>query len=126
MTRITGRHLCLVLLVLPLSCTEETKKDARKTDNDTGVGPVKTRRLFARQKVSAPQEIPKPKVPSALTVSESRCARLMESCSSNGLCCDPCASCHCRLFNTICHCWRMNPLCLKRTKIGRTRMHRHT
>ncbi|XP_032421398.1 agouti-signaling protein 2b isoform X2 [Xiphophorus hellerii] len=44
-----------------------------------------------------------------------RCGRLMENCSSHLPCCDPCASCRCRLFNTICHCWRMNPLCLKRT-----------
>ncbi|PWA17535.1 hypothetical protein CCH79_00011233 [Gambusia affinis] len=44
-----------------------------------------------------------------------RCGRLMENCFSHLPCCDPCASCRCRLFNTICHCWRMNPLCLKRT-----------
>ncbi|TKS80114.1 Agouti-related protein [Collichthys lucidus] len=50
---------------------------------------------------------------SSLMTPARRCGRLMESCSSNIPCCDPCASCRCRLFNTICHCWRM--LCLKKT-----------
>uniref|UniRef100_A0A665THM1 Agouti domain-containing protein n=1 Tax=Echeneis naucrates TaxID=173247 RepID=A0A665THM1_ECHNA len=43
------------------------------------------------------------------------CGQLMESCSSRVPCCDPCASCRCRLFNTICQCWRLNHLCFKKT-----------
>ncbi|XP_063076503.1 agouti-signaling protein 2b [Engraulis encrasicolus] len=44
-----------------------------------------------------------------------RCPGLMEPCSPHMPCCDPCASCHCRLFNTICHCWRMSHFCPKKT-----------
>lgn len=40
-----------------------------------------------------------------------RCSRLMESCAPHMPCCDPCASCRCRLFNTICHCWKTNSMC---------------
>uniref|UniRef100_A0AAZ1XTT7 Agouti domain-containing protein n=1 Tax=Oreochromis aureus TaxID=47969 RepID=A0AAZ1XTT7_OREAU len=76
---------------------------------------AKNRRLFARQKISPPRQSVNPKHKSNLVTPARRCGRLMESCSPHMLCCDPCASCRCRLFNTICHCWRMNPLCLKRT-----------
>uniref|UniRef100_A0A3B4A2M8 Agouti domain-containing protein n=1 Tax=Periophthalmus magnuspinnatus TaxID=409849 RepID=A0A3B4A2M8_9GOBI len=91
--RVAGKHLlCLLLLAFPLAWAVYTKKDARTTQkNDTG------------------------QLHTALLTLPRRCSRLMESCSSWTLCCDPCASCHCRLFNTICHCWRTNPLCLKRT-----------
>ncbi|CAK6952245.1 agouti-signaling protein 2b isoform X2 [Scomber scombrus] len=75
----------------------------------------KNRRLFARRKISTPQESHIPRHKTELMTPARRCSRLMESCSSHTPCCDPCASCRCRLFNTICHCWRMNPMCLKRT-----------
>ncbi|KAM9349353.1 agouti-signaling protein 2b [Symphorus nematophorus] len=116
MRKITGRHLlCLVLLAFPLSWAEDTKKDVRRTENDTVWSQVKTRRLFARRKISPPQESHIPRHKSNLMTPARRCGRLMEGCSSHVPCCDPCASCRCRLFNTICHCWRMNPLCLKKT-----------
>ncbi|KAI3375148.1 hypothetical protein L3Q82_021666, partial [Scortum barcoo] len=36
MRKITGKHLlCLFLLAFPLSWAEDTKKDARGTENDT-------------------------------------------------------------------------------------------
>ncbi|KAG7227138.1 hypothetical protein INR49_013936 [Caranx melampygus] len=117
MRKITGKHLmCLFLLVLPLSWAVDTKKGVRKTENDTVWSQAKTRPLFARRKVSPSQEshIPKHNKSDAGTPVR-RCGHLMESCSSRVPCCDPCASCRCRLFNTICHCWRMNHQCLKKT-----------
>ncbi|XP_004078940.1 agouti-related protein [Oryzias latipes] len=113
----THKHLlCFLLLSLPLCWAEDKKIDAgKKTENDTVWSSVKTRRLFARQKISPLQQSPIIKHRSNIMTPARRCGRLMESCSSHTPCCDPCASCRCRLFNTICHCWRMNPLCLKRT-----------
>ncbi|GLD51233.1 uncharacterized protein AKAME5_000431800 [Lates japonicus] len=116
MRKITGKHLlCLFLLAFPLSWAEDTKKDVRKTENNTVWSQVKTRRLFARRKISPSQESHIPKHKSEVLPPARCCGRLMESCSAHVPCCDPCASCRCRLFNTICHCWRMNPLCLKKT-----------
>ncbi|XP_034470678.1 agouti-signaling protein 2b [Hippoglossus hippoglossus] len=113
MRKIAGKHLlCFLLLVLPLSWAEDTKEDANKTENDSVWSQAKSRRLFARGKT---QENPKPRVTSGIAMPARRCGRLMESCSSRVPCCDPCASCRCRLFNTICHCWRMNHLCKKGT-----------
>ncbi|XP_054889354.1 agouti-signaling protein 2b [Poeciliopsis prolifica] len=115
MRRTAARHLlCLLLLSVPLSWAEDTKKDARKTENVTVWGQTKARRLFARHKIS-PAEQSHIRHKSHILTPARRCGRLMENCSSHLPCCDPCASCRCRLFNTICHCWRMNPLCLKRT-----------
>ncbi|XP_072219898.1 agouti-signaling protein 2b [Leuresthes tenuis] len=116
MGKITGGHLlCLLLLSFPLSWAEDTKKDARKTENVALWSQANTRRLFARQKISPQQQSHILKHKSNIMTPARRCSRLMENCSSHVPCCDPCASCRCRLFNTICHCWRMNPLCLKRT-----------
>ncbi|XP_072296476.1 agouti-signaling protein 2b isoform X2 [Eucyclogobius newberryi] len=115
MRNVAGKHLCFLLLAFPLAFAEYTKKDTRTTENDTVWGQAKNRRLFARRKIILQQERPVPRLHTALLSPPRRCSRLMESCSSRTLCCDPCASCRCRLFNTICHCWRTNPLCLKRT-----------
>ncbi|AWP04382.1 Agouti-related protein 2 [Scophthalmus maximus] len=115
MRQITGKHLlCFFLLVFPLSWAEDTKRDGRRTQNDSDLIQIKSRRLFARQKVSPSKENPTAKRKSNLNPAR-RCGRLMENCSSRVPCCDPCASCRCRLFNTICHCWRINHLCQKRT-----------
>ncbi|XP_034743531.1 agouti-signaling protein 2b [Etheostoma cragini] len=116
MKTINGRHwLCLFLLAFPLCWAEDTKNDVWKSENDTVSSQAKVRRLFARQKISPPQDSNTPKHKSNLISPARRCGRLMESCSALIQCCDPCATCRCRLFNTICHCWRMNPLCLKKT-----------
>ncbi|XP_071764140.1 agouti-signaling protein 2b [Centroberyx gerrardi] len=115
MWKMTGKHLlCICLLAIQLSWAEDTKEDASKDDNDSVWNQGKQRRLFARRRISPPQgsQIPKLK-PDAVTPAR-RCGRLMENCSSHVPCCDPCASCRCRLFNTICHCWRMGPKCSKR------------
>ncbi|KAI9532913.1 hypothetical protein NQZ68_027382 [Dissostichus eleginoides] len=79
------------------------------------LGQARTRRLFARRKLSPPPESRTPKHKSNAMSPARRCGRLMENCSAYVPCCDPCASCRCRLFNTICHCWRTNPLCLMKT-----------
>ncbi|XP_037537551.1 agouti-signaling protein 2b [Nematolebias whitei] len=114
--KMTSRHLlCFLLLFFQLSWAEDTKKHEKKTENMTFWSQAKTRRLFARQKISPPEQAHVLKQKSNVMTPARRCGRLMESCSSHVPCCDPCASCRCRLFNTICHCWRMNPLCLKRT-----------
>ncbi|KAL0966761.1 hypothetical protein UPYG_G00299810 [Umbra pygmaea] len=72
-------------------------------------------RLFVRRRIWAHQgnhQVAKSK-PEAAASPAWRCGRLMESCALQIPCCDPCASCRCRLFNTICHCWRLGPQCLK-------------
>ncbi|KAF3858736.1 hypothetical protein F7725_011937, partial [Dissostichus mawsoni] len=74
------------------------------------MGQARTRRLFARRKFSPPPESRTPKHKSNTMSPARRCGRLMENCSAYVPCCDPCASCRCRLFNTICHCWRTNPV----------------
>ncbi|MEQ2315227.1 hypothetical protein AMECASPLE_019891 [Ameca splendens] len=111
-------------LVRTHACTGRTCNSMQK-DLQAGVKPrtfllqvwgqAKTRRLFARQKISPAQHTHIIRHKSHTMPPARRCGRLMESCSSHMPCCDPCASCRCRLFNTICHCWRINHLCLKRT-----------
>uniref|UniRef100_A0A8C2XCY1 Agouti signaling protein, nonagouti homolog (mouse) 2b n=1 Tax=Cyclopterus lumpus TaxID=8103 RepID=A0A8C2XCY1_CYCLU len=114
--KVAGRHLlCFLLLAFPLSWAEDVRKNVKKSENNTVLSHAKTKRLFARRKFSPPQESHTPKNKSNLTPPGRRCSRLMESCSPHVPCCDPSASCRCRLFNTICHCWRMNPLRLKKT-----------
>ncbi|KAK5859474.1 hypothetical protein PBY51_021029 [Eleginops maclovinus] len=116
MMGITGPHLlCLFLLAFPLSWAEDTEKDVRKKENDTVWVQARTRRLFARRKFSPPPESRTPKHKANLVTPAHRCGRLMENCSAYIRCCDPCASCRCRLFNTICHCWRTNPACSMKT-----------
>ncbi|CAF97560.1 unnamed protein product [Tetraodon nigroviridis] len=111
----SGTHvLGLLLLFITLSWAADAAEDARKADS-TVCCQGKPRGLFARQKNSLPQErrIPKKK-PNLLTPIR-RCSRLKDSCSPYMPCCDPCASCHCRLFNTICNCWKMSSLCFRKT-----------
>lgn len=120
MRSVAGKHLlCLLLVAFSLSWAEYTNKDARATENDTVWSQAKNRRLFARRKTSLQHSLQPERrihrIQTDLMTPPRRCSRLMESCSGRTPCCDPCASCRCRLFNTICHCWRTNPLCLKRT-----------
>ncbi|KAM4606557.1 uncharacterized protein ACJ7VT_016735 [Polymixia lowei] len=83
------------------------------------------RTLFARRGVYERQRVydPKPKVspapakgpPSKVAPNpvSPRCSMLSETCTPNSCCCDPCASCHCRFFNTICFCRKTNSHCGK-------------
>ncbi|XP_026170043.1 agouti-signaling protein 2b [Mastacembelus armatus] len=115
MRKISGKHLCFLLLLLSLSWAENVKRNVGDNDTDIGWSRVKTRQLFSKQKISPPQESNIPKRKSSHISSARRCSRVTESCFSHLPCCDPCTSCRCRLFNTICHCWRMNTRCLKKT-----------
>ncbi|XP_074079374.1 agouti-related protein [Macrotis lagotis] len=38
-----------------------------------------------------------------------RCVRLLESCLGHQVpCCDPCATCYCRFFNSFCYCRKIS------------------
>ncbi|KAI1901349.1 hypothetical protein AGOR_G00033440 [Albula goreensis] len=82
-------------------------------------GLVRRQRPLALQRamLQKPNKQPKqPKVPPAPpAVPPQRCPRVMESCVPQVPCCDPCATCHCRFFNTICYCWRIGRLCPKKS-----------
>ncbi|KAM6948776.1 agouti-signaling protein 2b [Aplochiton taeniatus] len=116
-----GKHflwMCLLTVAIPLFFAEHTKRNLKDHENDSAVwSQGKPRRLFARRRISPHQGHhyipPKAKLEPAAPMR--RCGRLMESCSFHTPCCDPCASCRCRLFNTICLCWRLGPQCSKKT-----------
>ncbi|XP_016377147.1 agouti-signaling protein-like [Sinocyclocheilus rhinocerous] len=119
--------VCLFFTVVQSITCEANRIDARKKhENDVahhssattaGAWNPKPKRLFARTRYLSQQRhhVVRPKPRSEAVSPARRCAGLMESCSSLTPCCDPCASCHCRLFNTICHCWRLGHLCPKKT-----------
>ncbi|KAA0718925.1 hypothetical protein E1301_Tti007758 [Triplophysa tibetana] len=120
--------ICLFFSAVHSIICETNRTDVRKKhENDaathssaitTGVwNQEKPKRLFSRTRFLSQRHHPKPR-PEALSAVQTparRCGGLMENCSSVTPCCDPCASCHCRLFNTICHCWRLGQPCLKKT-----------
>ncbi|XP_029481815.1 agouti-signaling protein-like [Oncorhynchus nerka] len=73
---------------------------------------AKPRRLFARRGIQEHQRLhvtvkPAPPTP--------HCSKVMESCIPHSRCCDPCASCHCRFFNSICYCWKLGCHCQKKS-----------
>ncbi|XP_056328100.1 agouti-signaling protein 2b [Danio aesculapii] len=124
--------ICLFFTVVQsISCEASKIESRKKHENDvahqgsamtTGVwNQEKPKRLFARTRYLSQQRHhgarpkPRPEAVSPAQTPARRCAGLTESCSSLTPCCDPCASCHCRLFNTICHCWRLGHLCPKKT-----------
>ncbi|KAL4631042.1 agouti-related protein-like isoform X1 [Arapaima gigas] len=45
-----------------------------------------------------------------------RCSRGAENCGPQIPCCDPCSTCHCRFFNTICYCWKLGHRCTRNPK----------
>ncbi|XP_068605041.1 agouti-signaling protein 2b [Brachionichthys hirsutus] len=110
MREIPGKHLlCLFLLFFPLSWTEN---DVRKTSEVAMRSQPMTRRL---RKISPPKESHLQKKKSNLAPRARHCGRPMASCSSQLPCCDPCAFCRCRLFRTVCYCWRLNSECPRKT-----------
>nr|XP_057937954.1 agouti-signaling protein-like isoform X2 [Doryrhamphus excisus] len=119
--KLTGKLFCLLLLVIHLCCIVDTKNVGRSY-NDTVGSQMKTRRLFARQKTSRPAENPAHKDKPEDAAPVRRCSPLRETCSAHMPCCDPCSSCRCRLFNMVCHCWRVNTSCLKGRKTPRMRI----
>ncbi|XP_077415571.1 agouti-signaling protein 2b [Vanacampus margaritifer] len=115
--KLEGNYICLLLLVVPLCYVVDAKKDLRQRDKDAVWNQVKTRRLFARQKISTPTESRSPKCKLVDTTPLRSCSLLREKCSSGEPCCEPCSFCHCRFFNTICRCWKIKSPCSKRSKI---------
>ncbi|XP_066537966.1 agouti-signaling protein 2b [Hoplias malabaricus] len=119
--------LCFSLCFV-LSVVQSTAVTQKKHENDVHLRHIsfrtgtqsqdKPKRLFARTHYLSAQHLhasrPKAEPVVVAPVPVRRCAGLMESCSGRTPCCEPCASCHCRLFNTICHCWRLGG-CPKKT-----------
>ncbi|XP_028935437.1 agouti-signaling protein [Ornithorhynchus anatinus] len=56
-------------------------------------------------KKALPKKAPRPSPPANCVATGARCR------PPSGPCCDPCAFCHCRLFQTICFCRVLNPHC---------------
>ncbi|KAJ8011258.1 hypothetical protein DPEC_G00056280 [Dallia pectoralis] len=115
-----GRHflwICLLSASLPSCFAEDLKRDEHKQQENDSVWSEEKPRLFVRRRIwphqrnqqATTKAKPEPVGPGW------RCGRLMESCAQHTPCCDPCASCRCRLFNTICHCWRLGPQCPNKT-----------
>ncbi|XP_029560064.1 agouti-signaling protein-like [Salmo trutta] len=115
-----GKHFLWIYLLsvsFTLFFAEDLKRGGHKQhENDSVWSQGKSRRLFARRKISPHQgqhyvakHKPEPAAPAQ------RCGRLMESCLYHTPCCDPCAFCRCRLFNTVCHCLRPGLHCPKKT-----------
>ncbi|KAG7329726.1 hypothetical protein KOW79_005948 [Hemibagrus wyckioides] len=74
-------------------------------NEDKPIGIFSRRRSVSTQKQPVPRTRPDDGI--ARPGSVRHCARLKETCSALSPCCSPCAICHCRLFNTICQCWRV-------------------
>uniref|UniRef100_A0A8C6PXI2 Agouti domain-containing protein n=1 Tax=Nothobranchius furzeri TaxID=105023 RepID=A0A8C6PXI2_NOTFU len=74
--------------------------------------------LLSYQTVSpSPKSFPPTHV--ALSSVMSECSLLGQSCTLLCGCCDPCATCHCRFFNTICFCRKSSFHCEKKTSNSR-------
>ncbi|XP_062337201.1 agouti-signaling protein 2b [Osmerus eperlanus] len=109
--------ICLLFVAIPLVLAEDMKREtqSKEHENDSVWNQGKSRRLFARRQtfLGHGHQVAKLKLEPAPPVR--RCARVTENCSPHTACCDPCSSCRCRLFNTICHCWRLSPHCPKKS-----------
>ncbi|XP_027004452.2 agouti-signaling protein 2b [Tachysurus fulvidraco] len=86
----------------PHGCTSESPENMN-VDKMTGI--FSRRRSLPPQKQNVART--RPEEGNARPSSVRRCARLKENCSAQSPCCSPCAFCHCRLFNTICQCWKL-------------------
>ncbi|XP_056149811.1 agouti-signaling protein 2b [Lampris incognitus] len=114
MRKIMGKYLlCICLLAIPLSSAEDMMKRARETQRDADLV-WSQRQLFARQRAPEHHASHGPKSKQETRGPVRSCSGLLENCSPKEPCCDPCASCHCRLFNTICRCWRMGSHCSRK------------
>ncbi|KAJ8336848.1 hypothetical protein SKAU_G00380680 [Synaphobranchus kaupii] len=90
------------------------------SSNETGVlnqrkslfarrGHIRHQKPMGLQSAAKPREPKPPRPPPAPPAR--RCPRVSDSCSPHNPCCDPCTTCHCRFFNTICYCWRLGRHC---------------
>ncbi|KAK3567900.1 hypothetical protein QTP86_027306 [Hemibagrus guttatus] len=82
-----------------------TSESPGNVNEDKLIGIFSRRRSVSTQKQHVPRTGPEESI--ARPGSVRHCARLKETCSAHSPCCSPCAICHCRLFNTICQCWRV-------------------
>ncbi|XP_060776706.1 agouti-signaling protein 2b [Neoarius graeffei] len=75
--------------------------------------PEKPQTLFARRGFTEYQRLQAMKPLGDPVLKAPRCSKLKENCApgSHSHCCDPCASCHCRFFSTICRCWKLDRSC---------------
>ncbi|XP_035269870.1 agouti-related protein-like isoform X2 [Anguilla anguilla] len=79
---------------------------------ETGVrNQGKRKTLFARRTLHEGQSPRAVKLKVRLRPPGRRCYRMMESCLPSMHCCDPCAICNCRFFNTVCYCWKLEQHC---------------
>ncbi|XP_069007201.1 agouti-signaling protein-like [Embiotoca jacksoni] len=133
--------LCLCMLHLALvSSRLFARNDLQAAESSLSLGKAqaprstgslnkgRVRPLFARRGQYERQRIhvPRPRVvpvapkniapPAKVTPDPviSNCSQLTQSCFPQSGCCDPCATCHCHFFNTICFCWRVNSQCNKK------------
>ncbi|XP_070784607.1 agouti-related protein-like [Enoplosus armatus] len=112
--------------VAPSNLSRSRTQDPQSTGS---LNQGRQRTLFARRgqyerqriHVPKPKEVPAPpsdlRPPSKVAPKpvDPNCSQLTQSCLPQSGCCDPCASCHCRFFNTICFCRRTNSLYEKKT-----------
>ncbi|XP_054624195.1 agouti-signaling protein 2b [Dunckerocampus dactyliophorus] len=137
------KHFCLLLLIIPLCYIVDTKNVGQAYNDTENRALSRAMKLRAEVKelqdenadlsaslkevknpveeIKALQDDIKKRTSEAATPVR-RCSLLRESCSSHVPCCDPCASCRCRFFNIVCHCWRVNRSCLTRRKTPRMRI----
>ncbi|TSS97526.1 Sorting nexin-16 [Bagarius yarrelli] len=122
-TRMSDRYFLCLSLFLALIQSPGTSGDSRKKPLNAVAHPESTLEIpgntteekpngiFRRRNSLSPQGQnvlrSRPAGGSARPGSVRRCARVMETCSVNSPCCSACAICHCRLFNTVCQCWRI-------------------
>ncbi|XP_039610091.1 agouti-related protein-like [Polypterus senegalus] len=78
------------------------------------VSPIKTNVISGRKQIQQkkPNRVMKPPRESRRLMP--KCSKVLESCLPFSLCCDPCATCHCRFFNAICYCRKLNRNCRKK------------
>ncbi|XP_042197780.1 agouti signaling protein 1 isoform X2 [Callorhinchus milii] len=124
-------HCTCCLLVYSHLVLEEKKSDDQQslsTDEHTGISIVELPKARIRNirrendKQNANQNrktqnngiavVHRAKRPKA----QGQCVKLWGMClPPSPPCCHPCAFCHCRFFNTVCYCRKLNPKCLDRT-----------
>ncbi|XP_030613018.1 agouti-signaling protein-like [Archocentrus centrarchus] len=95
-----------------------TVSRARASPSTGSLNEIRVRPLFARRGYYERQRILEPKPRGAPAAQNEiclpakvspnpvkiKCSQLAQSCLPQSGCCDPCAACHCRFFNTICFC----------------------
>ncbi|XP_032275643.1 agouti-signaling protein [Halichoerus grypus] len=69
-------------------------------------------RKEAEKKRSSKKEASMKKVARPRPPPPTPCVATRDSCKAPApACCDPCASCHCRFFRSVCSCRVLNPFC---------------